>query len=129
MAGAVLDTSIVVSGIEILDQLPEPMVISVITIGELVAGLRRAPTDEARSDRQQRLDAVRSAFAPVPVDEQIASHYGDLLAWARDRSRSEKATDLLITATARASSRELVTRDRAQASLAEGAGVAVRLIA
>ena len=62
--------------------------------------------------RALRLEAVRAAFEPLPVDEHAASKYGELLAWVRDRRRSEKATDLLIAATAAATDRRLYTLDR-----------------
>lgn len=82
-----------------------------------------------RDQRTLRLEVVRAAFEPLPVDEHVASKYGELLAWVRERRRSEKATDLLISATAAATDRRLYTLDRRQASLAKGAGLAVELLA
>lgn len=92
--------------------------ISVITIGELVAGVRRTRDAERRAHRQARLTAIRDAFLPIPVDERVAEYYGDALAVARTSGRTEKATDLLIIATAAATGRTLHTLDRAQAGLA-----------
>lgn len=129
MNGALVDTSVVVAGERFADVLPESTSISVITIGELRAGVLRARDRTQRDQRALRLEVVRAAFEPLPVDEHVASKYGELLAWVRDRGRSEKATDLLITATAAATDRRLYTLDRRQASLAKGVGLAVELLA
>jgi predicted nucleic acid-binding protein len=128
LSGALLDTSVVIDGYASLDadDVPETVAISVITLGELRAGVRLANDPSARAARQRRLNAVRSAFEPIPVDETIVEQYGDLLAAARSAGRTTKATDLLIIATAAATGRTLHTLDMRQASLAEAVGVAVR---
>jgi predicted nucleic acid-binding protein len=119
-----LDTSIVIGGLEPLAmELPATMAISVVTLGELRAGVRLADDPTARAARQTRFNAVRDAFEPIPVDEVVAEHYGDILAAARSAGRSSKATDLLIIATAAATGRVLVTLDKRQAALALVAGV------
>lgn len=71
---------------------------------------------------------VEGAFEPIPVDEAVAVEYGRLLALARKQRRSQKATDLLIAATAGVSGRTLWTRDDAQSALAQTASIAVRLV-
>jgi predicted nucleic acid-binding protein len=106
-------------------ELPDTAAISVITLGELRAGVLRARDHRAGAARARRLAAVRSAFAALPVDEQVAEHYGEALAAARDLGRAAKATDLLIVATAAASGRTLYTLDAAQAGLARELRVAV----
>jgi len=95
----------------------------VITLGELRAGVRLAHDPPVRAVRRTRLNAVREVFEPIPVDEAVAEHYGEILAAARDAGRSSKATDLLIIATAAATGRVLHTRDKRQATLAQAAGV------
>lgn len=55
----------------------------------------------------------------------MAARYGDALAHARSERRAEKATDLLIVATAAATDRTLVTRDRRQAGFARSLGLPV----
>jgi predicted nucleic acid-binding protein len=122
--GALLDTSVLIASDLAADELPPTAAISVISLGELHAGVRLARADRARRLRQSRLDAIRRAFAPLPVDEAVAERYGEVLALAR-RRRTAKATDVLIVATAAASSRTLFTLDGAQARLARLAGVAV----
>lgn len=104
-------------------ELPATMAISVITLGELRAGVRLARDPAARAARQTRLNAVRDLFEPIAVDEVVAEHYGDILAAARSAGRSSKATDVLIIATAAATGRVLHTLDKRQAALAEVAGI------
>ncbi|MEJ7797536.1 MAG: PIN domain-containing protein [Solirubrobacteraceae bacterium] len=126
MGGALLDTSIVIAfdddgGLD----LPSDAAISVITLGELRAGVVRARNGRARAARQARLAAVRGGFDPLLVDEGVAEHYGDALAHARSAGRIVKTTDLLIIATASATGRKLYTLDRAQAALARELGLVV----
>jgi len=126
VTGALLDTSVVVAFDETAElELPPAAAISVITLGELRAGVARAPDARTRSTRQARLAAARAAFAPLIVDEHVAEHYADALARARDDGRIVKATDLLIVATASATGRTLHTFDRAQAALARALGLPV----
>jgi toxin FitB len=128
LSGALLDTSVVIDGYTSrrVDDIPEAVAISVITLGELRAGVRLAGDPSVRATRQKRLVAVRDAFQPIPVDEAVAEHYGDVLATGRSTGRTTKATDLLIIATAAATGRTLYTLDTRQARLAEAVGVAVQ---
>ncbi|MDQ3163490.1 MAG: PIN domain-containing protein [Actinomycetota bacterium] len=125
MSGALLDTSILIAAEASLDDLPASAAISVVTLGELYAGVHLARTAEIRRLRRRRLDATRAAFSPLPVDDSVAKHYGEVLAVARRDNRSAKATDVLIIATAAASSRSLHTLDASQAQLARAAEVTV----
>jgi predicted nucleic acid-binding protein len=121
-----LDTSVVIASPESFSLGPaDTAAISVITLGELRAGVALAGDPTARSLRQARLAAVRNAFEPLTVDESIAEFYGDVLATARSQKRPTKATDLIIIATAAATGRTLRTLDDAQASLARLVGVPV----
>ncbi len=123
MTGTLLDTSVLIANELPLDDLPVSAAISVVTLGELHAGVHLARTDEARRRRQGRLDALRRAFVPIPVDEPVAERYGAVLALARKEGRAAKATDVLIVATAASTSRSLATLDDAQARLAQAVGV------
>ena len=126
MTAALLDTSVVIGGVSAsAARLPESAAISVITIGELRAGVRLARDPSSRAARQRRLNAILDAFAPLPVDELVAEHYGEILAIARSAGRASKATDLLIIATAAATGRTLHTLDDRQALIARRARVAV----
>jgi predicted nucleic acid-binding protein len=122
-----LDTSVVIAGPEAIQLGPgDSAAISVITLGELHAGVRLASDLDARALRQARLASVRETFEPVLVDEAVAERYGEILAKARASKRTSKATDLLIIATAAATGRALYTLDDAQAALARLASVPVR---
>ena len=123
MTGALLDTSIVIATEEV--PLPPSAAISVVTIGELHAGVHLARAGEIRELRVRRLEALRAAFAPLPVDEAVAEHYGQVLALARRAGRAAKATDALVIATAAATGRTLHTLDDAQAQLARRVRVPV----
>ena len=125
MTAGLLDTSVLIAADASAIELAAVAAISVITVGELHAGVLLAQQDEIRSLRQQRLDAVPTAFAPLPVDEPVAERYGELLALARSQKRAAKATDLLIVATAAATSRTLYTLDARQAELARAADIPV----
>lgn len=127
MSGALLDTSVVITGLGPLQAaLPETMAISVITLGELRAGVRLADDPSTRAARQTRFHAICDAFKPIPIDEAVAENYGDILAAARSAGRSSKATDLLIIATAATTGRVLHTLDKRQAALAQVAGIPVQ---
>jgi predicted nucleic acid-binding protein len=122
-----LDTSVVIAGAQTLKlQQGQTAAISVITLGELRAGVQLASDPPTHAGRRARLAAIRSTFEPLPIDESIAEQYGDILATARANKRSSKATDLLIIATAAATGRTLYTFDEAQASLARMTGVPVQ---
>lgn len=123
VTGSLLDTSILIApGVDGLADLPPTSAISVISVGELCAGVLLAPDERIRASRRRRLEAIRAAFSPLVVDEPVAERYGEVLALARTQGRIEKATDLLIVATALATGRMLFTRDERQANLAEAAG-------
>jgi predicted nucleic acid-binding protein len=122
---ALLDTSVVIAASDGDGELPPTAAISVVTLGELHAGVHRAPDAALKAARVQRLANLRAAFMPLPVDEDVAAHYGRALARARDERRSEKVADLLIIATAAATERELHTRDERQAKLARRTGLVV----
>lgn len=124
MSRALLDTSVVVAGIESFALEPgSTAAISVITLGELRAGVLLARDAGTRAGRQTRFAAVRGTFEPLPIDALVAELYGDVLATARMHKRMTKATDLLIIATAAATGRVLLTLDRQQAQLARLADV------
>jgi predicted nucleic acid-binding protein len=121
-ANLLLDTSAAIAGdLELEGE--ATTAISVVTIGELRAGVLLAGDASRRAARQARLSAVRDAYEPLPVDEAVAEHYGEVLASSRATRRIATATDLLIVATAAATGRSLLTLDERQARLAEHAGV------
>ncbi len=102
--------------------------ISVVTVGELRSGVLSARDARTRTLRDARLTAIRTAFQAIPVDEDVAEAYGAVHALARRQRRQTTSADLLIIATASATGRALLTRDRAQAQLAFAAGLTVNLV-
>jgi predicted nucleic acid-binding protein len=125
---ALLDTSVLIAGPDDGQSLPDDLAISVISVGELQAGVELAKSAEEKQARASRWRLVKEAFEPIPVDEAVALEYGRLLALARGSGRAQKATDLLIAATAAVTGRTLWTRDESQAALARAAKIPVRLI-
>jgi predicted nucleic acid-binding protein len=124
--GHLLDTSVLIAhDPAAAERLPATAAISVVTLGELHAGVLLARDEPVREGRRRRLAAVRAAFAALDVDEAVAERYGSVLATARAQGRAAKATDLLIIATAAVHARMLFTLDVAQARLAAAAGVPV----
>lgn len=125
---ALLDTSLVIADAGDLTLGPgQTAAISVITLGELRAGVRMAADPATRAIRQTQLAEVRATFEPLAVDEAAAEQYGEVLAIARSQKRISNATDLLIIATAAATGRVLHTLDHAQAQLARAFGLAVQI--
>jgi predicted nucleic acid-binding protein len=90
--------------------LPEALVVSVITVGELRAGVLAAHDATARDRRLSTLTwALR--LEPVPVDEAVAQSWARLRVALRDRGRRMPANDSWIAATAIALGIPVVTQD------------------
>ena len=92
------------------DALPDRLAVSVITIGELRAGVLAAP-DVATRDRRLTTLAAALALDPVPVDERVASAWARLRVDLRDRGRRMPVNDSWIAATAIALGAAVVTQD------------------
>jgi len=107
-----LDTSVVIAvgrGEQV--ELPDESAISSVTLCELHHGVLLA-TDDQRPGRLATLTLVERRFRPLPVDEQVAPHYGRIVASARRaRRRRPRVADALIAATAAAHGLTLYTRD------------------
>ncbi len=125
MSRALVDTSLVIAAADGDATMPDEAAISVITLGELHAGVLRARDRAKRAERSTRLRLIRSSFAPIPVDDEVAEHYGRALALARNEGVGTDAADLLIVATAAATDNALHTRDVGQAKLARRLGLVV----
>ncbi len=111
---ALVDTSILVRG-----GLPESGVaseewaLSVISVGELEAGVLLAASAAVRAGRLRRLTAILAEAPALTIDRAVAARYGELRA-ATGRLPSN---DLWIAATALAYDFTLVTADERQAAL------------
>ncbi len=93
-----------------VDRLPAESAVSVVTVGELHAGVLAAADTDTRAARLATLDAVAD-ITLLPVDDAVA------IAWARLRvrlvevGRRANANDLWIAATAVAYGLPVVTQD------------------
>ena len=93
-----------------LDDLPDELVVSVITIGELRAGVLAAGDLAARARRLATLDRSLQR-APLPVDERVAASWAELRVQLRDGGRRMGVNDSWIAATALAHDLPVVTQD------------------
>jgi predicted nucleic acid-binding protein len=93
-----------------IDALPDRLAVSVITVGELRAGVLAAADLATRAQRLATLTAVL-ALDPVPVDEDVAAAWARLRVALRDAGRRMAVNDSWIAATAIALDVPLVTQD------------------
>ena len=93
-----------------IEAMPDRLAVSVITIGELRAGVLAA-TDTVIRDR--RLDTLTAALAlePIPIDVEVASAWARLRLALRDADVRMPVNDSWIAATAMALSVPVVTQD------------------
>jgi predicted nucleic acid-binding protein len=93
-----------------VDALPDELAVSVITVGELRAGVLAATNVEVRDRRLTTLMAV-SALDPLPVDDRVAEAWARLRILLRDTGRRMPVNDSWIAATALAHRVPVVTQD------------------
>lgn len=114
MSAAVADTSLLIaleSGRRLRDMpLPDRLTVSVITIGELRAGVLAAGDLD---QRDRRLATLSSALAldPVPIDGPVADAWARLRVDLRDAGRRMPVNDSWIAATAMSLGVPVVTQD------------------
>jgi len=92
----------------------ERYAVSVVSVGELEAGVLLATRSGVRAERLERLVAVLAQAMVLPLDRQVAAFYGRLRARAKER---KPHNDLWIAATALAHDFTLLTADERQAAL------------
>jgi predicted nucleic acid-binding protein len=109
-----VDTSVFIareSG-RLLDRgaLPDEVGVSVITIGELRAGVLAAADVESRD---RRLGTLTEALGlqPLPVDDRVAASWAKLRLLLRDSSQRMPVNDSWIAATALSLGVPVVTQD------------------
>jgi predicted nucleic acid-binding protein len=90
--------------------LPDELAVSIITIGELRAGVLSA--DDVLV-RDQRLATLTTAMEldPVPVDDDVAEHWARLRMLLRESGQRMPVNDSWIAATAMALGVPVVTQD------------------
>jgi predicted nucleic acid-binding protein len=110
-----LDTSVFIANERgrdlVTDQLPDQAAVSVVTLAELELGVHLASSDETRARRLRTLQATRSTFVALPVDDSVASAFAELVATARRSGLRPKVQDAWIAATARAHEVAVYTQD------------------
>jgi predicted nucleic acid-binding protein len=110
--GSLIDTSVLV-GAYAIGELTDSWAASVVTVGELEAGILIASDETTRARRLALLAAVLAEAPALPIDRHIAASYGEL----RARAHRQPSNDLWIAATALAHDFTLVTADEHQAAL------------
>lgn len=90
--------------------LPDELAISVITIGELRAGVLVAADVETRDRRLATLTHALS-LQPVPVDDDVAAAWARLRVLLRDAGQRMPVNDSWIAATAMTLGVPVVTQD------------------
>jgi len=102
-AAAVVDTSII-AALKLYDpaELPETILITSVTLGELSYGPHATDDPVKRAGRVAVLQLVEATFDPLPYDHGAARLYGQICAVVRAAGREprKRASDLMIAATA-----------------------------
>ncbi len=93
-----------------IEALPDELAVSVITIGELRAGVLAASTVDVRDRRLATLTAALD-LDPVPVDESVAAEWARLRVLLRDSRQRMPVNESWIAATALALGVAVVTQD------------------
>lgn len=108
---AVLDTSVLIA-IDIAP-LEGDLAISAASLAELHFGILVTTDPIARAERLRRLSELQRKFDALPVDESVATSYGQLATAvvAAGRTPRSRTMDLLIAATAHAHGARLYTRN------------------
>ena len=92
------------------DRLPDELAVSVITIGELRAGVLAAHDVDIR-DRRLRTLMSAIELEPIPIDQEVADAWARLRLLLRDLSKRMPVNDSWIAATALALGLPVVTQD------------------
>ena len=92
------------------ESLPGELAVSVITVGELRAGVLVAADTHSRDRRLATLAAALS-LQPVPIDDRVAAAWARLRVVLRDQGLRMPVNDSWIAATAMALNVAIVTQD------------------
>lgn len=128
VARGLLDTSVWIaaeSGRSLATELlPAEAAISVVTMGELAAGVLAAVDARTRALRLRTLNDVADIEA-LPVDVDVARRWAELRVQLRSVGRRAPANDVWIAATALVHGLPIVTQDDDFAPLADVVELAV----
>lgn len=108
---AILDTSVLIA--TDVPPLQGDLAISAMSLAELHFGVLLTEDGAVRAERLRRLTTFQSRFTALPVDDAVATSYGQLAAAivAVGRQPRSRVADLLIAATAHAHAARLYTRN------------------
>jgi hypothetical protein len=109
---AVIDTSII-AALRLYDpaELPDTILITAVTLGELSFGPHATDDPAKRAGRVAVLQHVEATFDPLPYDQSAARLFGQICAAVRafGREPPKRASDLMIAATAASNQLPLYT--------------------
>ncbi|HEX5527569.1 MAG TPA: PIN domain-containing protein [Solirubrobacterales bacterium] len=110
-----LDTSVLIAAEEgrqlRAEALPKSAAISIVTVGELRAGILAAPDIQSRDRRLHTFERI-SGTAILPVDHRVAQIWAGMRAYLAASGERVSGNDLWIAATAAAGEMPVVTQDR-----------------
>ena len=98
--------------------LPDELAVSIITIGELRAGVLAASDVTTRDTRLATLTAAMT-LDPIAIDDDVAAQWARLRVMLRDSEQRMPVNDSWIAATAMALQVPIVTQDDDYINLAE----------
>ena len=104
--------------------MPDELAVSIITIGELRAGVLAAHDVTTRDQRLATLTAAMT-LDPIAIDDDVAAQWARLRVLLRDSGQRMPVNDSWIAATAMALQVPIVTQDDDYIKLAELAVVRV----
>jgi hypothetical protein len=109
---AVVDTNII-AALKLYDplELPNTILITAVTLGELSFGPHATDDPAKRAARVAVLQHVEATFDPLPYDQSAARLFGQICAAVRafGREPRKRASDLMIAATAASNQLPLYT--------------------
>ena len=93
------------------EALPQRAAISIVTVGELRAGILAAPDIHSRDRRLHTLERI-SGTPILPTDHRVAQVWAGMRAYLAASGKGMSGNDLWIAATAAAVGMPVVTQDR-----------------
>jgi predicted nucleic acid-binding protein len=93
------------------ESLPQRAAISIITVGELRAGILAAPDIQSRDRRLYTLERI-SATPILSVDRKVAQVWAGMRAYLAAAGKGVSGNDLWIAATAATAGMPVITQDR-----------------
>ncbi len=110
-----LDTSVLIAAEEgrslRAEALPKSAAISIVTVGELRAGILAAPDIESRDRRLYTLERIAKTTI-LSLDHRVAQIWAGMRAYLASSGKGVSGNDLWIAATAAAAGMPVVTQDR-----------------